>query len=190
MAARKFVRDDVDKFFEYGIDISSRTIVLSGYEIDSSEAEAIIIALHILDRTNGDIVIKLNSPGGDFYSGLAIYDAISECTNKVRIIGYGQVMSMGAVIFQAGDERILMPHATMLIHYGSDWFTGHTKDLERRGEESKRGSTVMEDIFLARIQEKLPEYTRKDFKEQFSFDTFLAPEQAVAMGLADRIYEP
>lgn len=187
--ATRVKRDDIDKFLDHGIDLSTRTIYIGGEceEIDSHEAQRVISALHILDRTDGEITIKICSPGGDWYCGMAIYDAVATCANEVKMVGYGQIMSMAAIILQAADTRILMPRASVMVHYGSEWFGGHTKDLQRRAEESRRSSETMEDIFLAKINEKHPEYTREQFKSKFAFDVFMSAEEAVEFGLADEI---
>jgi len=186
--AKRFVRDDLDKLYDHGIDLSSRTIILAA-DIEDYSAESVLKGLHVLDSATGDITIKLSTDGGDWYSGMAIHDTILACSNRVRIVGLGKIMSMGAVILQAADERVLGPNATMLVHYGSDWFSGHTKDLERRAEESKRSSAIMEDIFLKRIREKHPLFSREDFKTKFSFDVFMSAQEAIDLGLADSILE-
>lgn len=187
--AKRLVRDDIDKFMDHGIDLSSRTIFLMG-EIEEYTVEPAIKALHILDRTAGDITLKLTTIGGDWYSGMALYDSIILAENPITIIGYGHVMSMGGLVLQAADTRLLSPNATLLVHYGSDWAGGHVKDLERRAMENKRTGVVMEDIFLERIHEKHPEYTREQFKQQFAFDVYLTAQEAVDLGLADSILEP
>lgn len=184
--AKRFVRDDLDKLMDHGFDPSSRTIFLMD-DIDEITVEPVIKALHFLDRTDGDITIRLTTNGGDWYAGVALYDAIEAAENPIKIIGTGQVMSMGGIILQAADERILGPRATVLVHYGSDWAGGHVKDLERRALENKRTGVVMEDIFLPRIREKHPSFTREEFKQKFAFDVYMSAQEAVDFGLADSI---
>jgi ATP-dependent Clp protease protease subunit len=179
-------RDDIDRFFDFNVDMPTRTIHQFDDICDSCSND-LIKALHLLDQTAGPITIRLSTDGGDWYAGMAIFDAIGACTNEVRIVGMGKIMSMGAVILQAADERVLTPNSTLLVHYGSDWFGGHVKDFERRAEESKRANAAMEDIFLAKIRAKHPAYTREDFKTRFSFDVFLSAQEAVDFGLADAI---
>jgi ATP-dependent Clp protease protease subunit len=171
---------------DHGLDLSSRTIVLFG-EIEDYTAEPILKAIHLLDHSAGKITIKLSTIGGDWYAGMAIYDAIANAENPIKIIGSGAVMSMGGIILQAADERVLTQNATVLVHYGSDWCGGHVKDLERRALENKRTGVIMEDIFLSVIHAKHPEYTREQFKQQFAFDVYMSAQEAVEFGLADSI---
>ena len=188
MAAAKgrLKRDDIDRFFDYGLDVASRTIMLVG-DIEEYSVDQALMALHILSQSPGDITIRLATNGGCWYSGMALYDAICAGENHIRIIGTGNVMSMGGIILQAADERILTPNATLLVHYGSDWAGGHVKDLERRAMENKRTGVVMEDLFLDRIRVKHPEFTREQFKQKFSFDVYMSAQEAIDFGLADEI---
>ena len=65
--------------------------------------------LHIL-RDTCDIEIYLQTGGGCWYSGMAIYDAIDNwqknCRSKCTIFGFGMICSMGTVIMQAARERV------------------------------------------------------------------------------------
>jgi ATP-dependent Clp protease, protease subunit len=185
-AKGRIKRDDIDRFFDYGLDVSSRTIMLVG-DIEEYSVDQALMALHILSQSPGDITIRLATNGGDWYSGMALYDAIAAGENRIKIIGTGHVMSMGGIILQAADERLLTPNATILVHYGNDWAAGHVKDMERRAMENKRTGVIMEDLFLERIHEKHPEYTREQFKQKFAFDTYMSAQEAIDFGLADEI---
>lgn len=183
----RIVRDDVDKFFEHGLDITSRTVYIGGSEIDHNCAENAIKSLFLLGKKDEPITVIINSPGGDEYHGLAIYDAIRACKGHVTIRGIGHVMSMGAWIMQAGDTREMTPHATMMIHYGEREQDGHTKNHIKWAEESERVSKLMEETFLVKIREKHPKFPKARLKEKINFDFFLTASQAVEMGLADKI---
>jgi ATP-dependent Clp protease protease subunit len=198
----KLVRDDIDKFFEYELYIPTRTIYMGSVShdpetgesgTDGAMAERVIKALHIFDSSApaGDkpITIIMNNPGGDAYHGLAIYDAIKACKNHVTIIVYGHAMSMGSIIFQAADKRVMAPNSRMMIHYGTWGTHDHPKIVYSWAEEGKKFNTWMELLYLERIREKHPNFTLKKVQQMCNFDTFLNPEQAVALGLADEVLE-
>jgi ATP-dependent Clp protease protease subunit len=193
-------KDSIDRLYDYDIYVTTRTIYMGSAETDldgnesgtdAKMAEKAIKALHILDSAapEGDkpITIILNSPGGDVYHGLAIYDAIKACTNEVIIIVYGMAMSMGSWILQAGDRRILAPNSRVMIHYGSTSIQGHSKSATAWAKEEERVNTKMEDVFLEKIQAKNPKFTRKQLQEKLNFDTILTSEEAIELGLADEI---
>jgi len=188
-----------DSFYTSGLDMDRRLIYLGSVQnpheeesgVDFAMAEVAIRGLFTLDAAapDGDrpITIIMNNPGGNVYHGLAIYDAIRSCKNHTTIMAYGHAMSMGAIILQAADERILAPHTTLLVHDGSDGFIGHPEDLSRRAKESERLRKVVDKILLARIQESKPKFTQKQLRKLSEFDTYLDANQAVELGLADGI---
>jgi len=187
-------RDDIDRWFDHGLDVAGRTLYLGSSSRDGSEesgtdydmAARAIKALHTLDLTDGAINVLMNNPGGSVYDGLAIYDAIAGCRNNVTITGYGHVMSMGAWILQAADDRALAPNAVVMIHYGSSSFAGHNQDLGRWAAEEARLNRLMEDVFLERIRAKWPKYPLARLRRKLLFDSFLTAAAAVELGLADR----
>lgn len=196
----KFNRDDIDKFFDYGIDLSTNTLYIgSGHGDSETEggvdhllAERVVKGLHLLDaRASNGITIKMNNIGGEVYHGLAIYDAIKACKNHITIIVYGNAMSMGSIILQAADRRIMMPHATVMIHHGHTGYSGHPKSFINAAKEEKRLIDVTMDIYMKRIQEKHPKsrvYNRAFLDKLLNFDTFIPACEAVTIGLADEVW--
>jgi ATP-dependent Clp protease protease subunit len=151
-------------------------------------AERAVKAIHLLDHQNQEpINIIMNNPGGDWFHGMAIYDAIKGSRSHVTVKVYGMAMSMGAVIMQAADERLIAPNAKFMFHYGTMSYAGHSKDFDRWADLNKRVNDDMEAIFLAKIQEKHPHYTLEEVQEQLKFDTFLNAQETVDLGLADKI---
>lgn len=184
-------RDDVDKLFDYGIYLPNKTLITVG-DSDEEVAANIMKGLHVLDsvRPEEPITIKLNNCGGDEYHGMGIYDAIRACNSKVIIIGIGNVHSMGSVIFQAGDERIMTPNAKQLIHYGTPLHADadlHAKSQWSWTNECKKFSGWMELMYLEKIHEKNPLFKLKKLQEMLNFDTVLSARESVNLGLADKI---
>jgi ATP-dependent Clp protease protease subunit len=187
----KINRDDIDKLYDYGIHLPSKTLITVG-DSDEVVAENVLKGLHILDAIQPDVplTIKLNNCGGDEYHGMAIYDTIRACTSKVIIIGIGNVHSMGSIIFQAGDERIMAPNAKQLIHYGTPLLADsdlHAKAQWSWTEECKKFSAWMETLYLEKIHEKHPMFKLKKLQELLNFDTILDARESVNLGLADKI---
>lgn len=194
----KLLRDDIDKFYDYDLHPGTRTVYMGsvGYDeevesgTDFQMAERMTKALHILDaQAERDITVVMNNPGGHWYHGMAIFDAIKGCRSHVTIRATGYVMSMGSVILQAADKRIMTPNARMMIHYGTDAFDGHSKIFKRWAVEADRVNREMEDIYLSKIQAKHPDFTRAKLQKMLNFDTILTAQEAVDLGLADEILE-
>lgn len=132
------------------------------------------------------ITVTLNSPGGSVLAGLALYDHIRELsarghhmTVKVR----GMAASMGGILLQAGDTRIVGEEAMVLIHEVSSGTSGSVSMMQDRIDFSKQ---LWEK--LAKILAKRSRMTVKEIKDKcFKFDWWLDAEEAVKLGFADKI---
>ena len=197
-----FKRDEVDRFLEYGIDLKGRTIYMGSVTADANGTEAgidafmsekCIKALYIMDAQDPEgtrpITILLNSPGGEVNHGLAIVDAINLCKSEVSIIGYGMIASMASWIFQSGDNRLLTKNARMLIHYGTTGMEGHSKSLMIHAKEEERTNAIMEEMYLSKIRKIKPDFSKSQLQKLLNFDSILNAEEALDLGLCDRILE-
>jgi ATP-dependent Clp protease, protease subunit len=184
----RLVRESVDRFFDYGLHLETRTIYMgdgSGDAVDEHMAEKVIKAIHLLTSADPEKPIRviLNSFGGCWYNGMAIYDAIRSCPCHVSIEVLGSAMSMGSIILQAADERIIYPNATLMIHDGYETI-GEVppKTFEAWAQQSKLTREQMYGIYAERSGKPA-----KYWEKRCSHDYILSAEQAVSEGLADKI---
>ncbi len=186
------ISDHADTFHQHGLYLPTRTMVIDGDEDEEGEitiksASRDIKNLHILDNLGtGTITILMDLVGGDVLSGMRIYDAIAACKNKVVIIA-DSAMSMGSIILQAGDERILSKNARVMIHAGSASYSDHPRAIDNWRKYDKKMDVVHEDIYLEKIKQKKPRFTREQLQKMLEHDTILTAKEAVEMGLADKV---
>lgn len=183
-------RDDVDRLFEFGIHIPSRTLYTGG-EVDEIMVELFLKGMILLEPSGTPISVVLNSPGGDEYHGLGVFDAIAASKCHVTITVYGHAMSMGSWILQAADDRVLAPNATVMIHRG---YVPTNRDLtgpqiDAMNREYKRMDVLMEQAYLRRIREKNPKMTQGQLGKLLDRESYFTAEEAVKLGLADRVLE-
>jgi len=162
--ARKKIRGYIDNWFDLNVDEETRTIYMGsvGKDYDEREtgvdnfmAEFFIKGMHILNSVSADpITIIMNNPGGDWYHGMAIFDSIKTSQSHCTIVVHGYAMSMGSIILQAADSRIMMPNSRFMIHYGTDGTYNHAKISEKWADEGKRICWEMENIYIQRMLEK------------------------------------
>lgn len=195
--SKRVNRDDIDKFHDYGLYLPKRTIYMGSESYDESGesgvdglmAERLIKNISILNLSNQEpITIILNNPGGDVQHGMAIYDAIatSRCHVTIQVMGYA--MSMGGMILQAADERVMSPYSRFMMHYGTMGLDStHAKIFEKWSEENKKSNLEMEEIFMKKILEKHPNFKLKKLREMLNFDTILTAQETIDLGLADKI---
>ena len=197
--SKRLNRDDVDKLHDYGLYIPTRTVYVGSeiYDIVEGEsgvdglmAERAIKNLHILDRSNSEpITVILNTTGGSVFDGMAIYDAIKSCKSHVTVKATGSVMSMGTLILQAADKRVLSKNAIFMIHHGYDSHDNHVKTIRNWVKFGEKLDKRLNDIYYQKIIEKQPDFTKTKLDKMLDFDTILFADEAVAMGLADEVEE-
>lgn len=184
----KVTRNSIDKFFDYDLHLESRTVYMGDTQdsgVDEQMAERLIKAVHLLSLADSQKTIRivLNSLGGCWFSGMAIYDAIKASPCPVTIEVLGSAMSMGAIILQAADERVLHPNTVIMIHDGYE----HVENLPSRSYEawakhSKHSRKKMYEIFSSRSGKPASYWEKK-----CSMDTILTAAEAIRLGLADKI---
>ena len=162
-----FNKDNISLWFENNLDVDNRTIYMGSISsndgtesgVDSFMAESFIKGIHILEsKNNSPITIIMNNPGGDWYHGMAIYDAIRNTKNHCTIKVYGYAMSMGSIILQAADHRIMMPNSKFMIHNGTSSYINMSLPLAKKWvHEEERINEDMENIYLESMYRKDPQ---------------------------------
>ena len=177
---------------ERSFDIYSRLlnerIVFLGTPIDDQIANLIIAQLLHLESEDPDkdIYLYLNSPGGNVYSGLAIYDTMQFIKPDISTICVGIAMSMGALLLAGGAEgkRMALPSSKILIHQVWGGYQGQAADIEIHARE-----TI---ALKRRIEEIMSQHTGQDLetlKRDMDRDFYMTSEEAKSYGLIDRVIE-
>ncbi|MFN8308392.1 MAG: ATP-dependent Clp protease proteolytic subunit [Chitinophagales bacterium] len=119
------------------VDVFSRLmmdrIIFLGTEVNDYIASIIQAQLLFLESSDArsDVQIYINSPGGEVYSGLGIYDTMQYVNMDVATICTGIAASMAAVLLCAGEKgkRTALPHARVMIHQPLGGIGGKTSDI-------------------------------------------------------------
>lgn len=163
-------------------------IIIVGTPINDQVAGAIVAQLLFLESEDStkDIYMYINSPGGEVYSGLSIYDTMQTIKSKVSTICLGMAMSFGAVLLAAGakGKRYCLPNATVMIHQPLGGAKGQAADIEIEAREAVRLRQVLNEILAhhtGQTLERIAQDTDRDY--------YLSAQQAVEYGLADEILE-
>ncbi len=164
-------------------------IIFLGTPINSEVANVIVAQLLLLDAQNPeqDIQIYINSPGGEVYAGLAIYDTMQLVSAPISTICVGIAMSMGSVILMAGEKgkRLALPNSRVMIHQGSSGFRGNTPDVEVQANEI----LFLRDTML-NLYEEHTGLDKEKIKKDMERDYFMSPDEAKDYGLIDRVVSP
>jgi len=172
----------IDTTLDKGVDIKNRIIFIDR-TIDYDEAEEMIRAISVLTQLSDDpITLVINSPGGDVYSGFAIYDMLVESGCKIITKGYGLIASMASILFLAGDVRIMGPHSRYMVHSIQAWIDGSTRDIKIEAKEIEKLEDMMANIYSARTKKK-----DKKFWKKFERNTYFSAEMCKQLGITHKI---
>lgn len=171
----------------YSLLLKNRIIFL-GSGINDQVANLVVAQLLYLSREDPEsgIQMYINSPGGQVYSGMAIYDTMRMIPNKISTVAVGVAASFGTVLLAAGSkgQRYALPHATIHMHQPLGGAQGQASDIEIQAKEILR--------LKERINQILAEATGQDVDtiiKDTERDFFMSAEEAVKYGLVDKVLE-
>lgn len=167
-----------------GLFLETRTILIYG-EINMKLAQEITGKLLVLaHKSDDDIKIFINSPGGHVESGDTIFDMIRFVKPKVKIIGTGWVASAGALIYAAADKenRLCLPHTRFMLHQPSGGVSGQASDISVEAQEILKMRTRLNQTFHEQTGQPI-ERIERDTDRNF----WMTAEEAKAYGLVHKI---
>jgi len=163
-------------------------IVFLGTPINDQIANLTVAQLLFLNQEDREAPISMyiNSPGGQVYAGLAIYDTMQMITNPISTVAVGVTASFGTVLLTAGTkgQRYALPHATIHIHQPLGGVQGQATDIEIEAREILRLKTRLNQILAAHTGQTV-ETIEKDTDRNFYMDA----KGAVEYGLVDQVLE-
>ena len=175
---------------ERSFDIYSRLlherVVFLGTAVDSDVANLVVAQLLHLEAEDpeADVCLYINSPGGEVYAGMAIYDTMRFIKPEVQTVCCGIAMSIAATIMAGGQpgKRTILPHSRMLIHQPHGGYQGQSTDIGIHAAEALALRKLIEERLAADTGQPV-EKIHADSER----DRFFTPEESVAYGLADRV---
>lgn len=158
--------------------LSEDAIELTGEVCEEMYSKFLQIFVRKLVRRSEPLTVYINSPGGDVYHSLAIYDLLLRLgsTRSVRIIAAGMCMSGATLIMQAGHERIATANTAFMIHKGSETHEADSDVVYTTVAFSKKISKRMLEIYRGRTKVK-----------RLGHDRYFTAQEALAIGLIDDI---
>lgn len=161
-------------------------MVFLGTQVDEVSAQRVCTQLLILSAEDprSDIVLCINSPGGEVHSGLAIHDTMQLVPNDVATLAMGFAASMGQFLLTVGapGKRYALPNARVMMHQPSAGIGGTTADIEIQAENLEHTKRAIERITAARTGQS-PETISRDGDR----DRWFTAEEAKEYGMVDRV---
>ena len=181
------------KAWERAYDIYSRLledrIIFVGEAVHSAMVNTVIAQMLYLEKKDPDkdIIMYINSPGGEVYSGLAIYDAMQVLKCDVQTICTGLAASMGSVFLTGGTKgkRFALPNSRIMIHQPLiSWggISSQATDIQIEAEEMLKVKKNLTEI-IAKHCGKSYETSLADMER----NKRMSPQEALEYGLIDKI---
>lgn len=166
--------------------LETRSIVISG-SVDSKLADKVIKQILVLEQLDPEAEIKLfiNSPGGEIYSGFAIFDMLKMITCPITTIVMGLAASMGSVLSLVGDDgkKYALPNSKIMIHQplltGAE---GQATDLEIHSKQLIKTRKSLAEMYAEKTGK-----TVNQILKDMDRDHWLTAEEALKYGLIDKI---
>lgn len=147
---------------------------------DGVTASRIAAALRSIG--GADVTVNINSPGGDMFEGLAIYNLLREYEGKVTVKVLGLAASAASIIAMAGDEVQIGRGAFLMIHNCWVYAMGNRHDLQQIAADMVPFDKAMNDIYSARTG-----LDAATIDAMMDAETYIGGSDAVEKGFADRL---
>ena len=151
------------------------------------DSESIVSQLMQLSKEYSSIDVRINSNGGDVFSGFAIYNALKSCKANITIYVDGLAASMAGAIALCGKPVYMSRNARLMLHGVSVGIHGNKQELARIIDQIKGLEDSLADMLSARMQIPKEEVKLRFFD---GTDHWFSAEEALREGLIDGISEP
>ena len=169
----------------YSLLLKNRIIML-GTPINDQIANLTVAQLLYLAREDPHKPIRMyiNSPGGQVYAGMAIYDTMQQVECPVSTVAVGFTASFGTVLLTAGTQgmRYALPNATVHMHQPLGGAQGQASDIAIQAQEILRLRTT-----LNRILSKHTGQSIETIEEDTDRDIYMNATEAMEYGLVDEV---
>lgn len=131
-----------------------------------------------------NIHIRINSPGGDVFDGIAIYTNLIDIKKNIKTICDGIAASSASIIFEAGDEREMPTGSMLMIHRAWTFAMGNEADMIKAADRLQKVDTQLVKIYAERSK-----HDEKKIKKMMEEETYMDGEEAIKNGFATSVPE-
>ncbi|MEK3995639.1 head maturation protease, ClpP-related [Psychrobacillus sp. FSL K6-2365] len=194
MAKRKFKNEKfndqvpkINKKFEAVTNVATSTteIIVYGDIGDSWWGDSISasdIDRALKDVKTDNITVRINSPGGNAFDGITIYNRLKDHSAKVKVIVDGWACSAASIIAMSADELVMNTGSMLMIHQASIGIYGNKDELEKEAELLGKLDSNLVDIYMTKAL-----VDRKEIEQMVKNETWFTAEEAIAIGFATSV---
>lgn len=167
------------------VENTSETITIYGVIGEDWYGEGVTVKrIDAALRAIGDreVTVYINSPGGDMFEGIAIYNRLREHSQKVTTKVLGMAASAASIIYLAGTERQVASSAFLMIHNCWTFLSGNRHYLRDVADDMQEFDSAMADLYAETSGQAVD-----DMAELMDDETFIRGKRAVELGLATSV---
>jgi ATP-dependent Clp protease protease subunit len=161
-------------------------IIFMAFPINNDAASYCIAQMLYLEREDPekDIHLYINSPGGEVYPGLAIYDTMQYIKPDISTTCVGMAASMAAVLLAGGTKgkRFALPNSKIMVHQPLGGAQGQASDVEILAGELLKIKSKLNEIISFHTGQKVDKVNT-----DLDRDKYMTAEEAKDYGLVDRV---
>ena len=166
--------------------LKSRTVGIS-QQVDAKLTAKVLSQLVLLEQEGMEepITVFINSPGGEIFSGFAIFDMLNFIACPVTTIVTGFAASMGSILSLAADKerRFSMPQAKIMIHQPLLMgYQGRASECEIQAREILKTRDHLVNLYAEHTGK-----SQKEIKKALDRDNWFSAEEALEYGLIDKV---
>ncbi|MCI0518804.1 MAG: ATP-dependent Clp protease proteolytic subunit [Chloroflexi bacterium] len=177
-----------ERYFDIFSLLLRNRIVFLGTPINDQISNLIVAQLLFLSSEDPETPIQMyiNSPGGQVYAGMAIYDTMQMIPNPISTLAVGMTASFGTVLLTAGSkgQRYALPNATIHMHQPLGGAQGQASDIEIQAREILRLKSRLNEILANHTGQSI-EHIERDTNR----DYYLDAAGAVEYGIVDQVMQ-
>lgn len=131
------------------------------------------------------LIVSINSPGGDVFDGISIYNDLAQFDGEVVVRVQGLAASAASIIAMAGDRIEMAKSSFLMIHNAWALAVGNKADMRHMADTLEKIDASLADIYAGRAKQSVEEVTR-----MMDAETWLTADEAKAKGFAEVITDP
>lgn len=175
--------------FKNIIKVDGKTIIMLYGEVGegcSVDSNRVVSELFAIENQGCKIEVRINSQGGDVFSGMAIYNALKQSKSDIKIYIDGVAASIAAIIALCGKPLFMSPYAKLMLHNVSGGTYGNASELRQTAEQMEVLQTNLATMVAERLGMTAEAVVEKYFDGE---DHWISASEALDMKLIDGIYE-
>jgi ATP-dependent protease ClpP protease subunit len=129
-----------------------------------------------------ELDVEINSPGGDYFAGLAMYNMLRNSGKKITTKVMGVAASAASIVFMAGDKRSMPSNTFLMVHNPSNFAGGTAKDHRETADMLDKVAIGARSVYSRDSGMK-----DEDIATMLDTDTWISATEAMSMGLATEV---